>query len=289
MSVVVVCHEQGPLLDGVLASIAGATRQLHEVVVVDDASQGRQTVAKLLRLAPQARHQRVVVDGLGRNSGNCGAPRNLGLRLATGSFIKFLDADDFLTPSSLDLQLSYLAGPKAQVGGTACIGGYRTVDATTGVLGPAVLPASLEDWSPSALYSRWEREISIPIHTAVFDRMLFANGGVRFPEEQASKEDYVFWVRAATILKKPLLLKRTVALYTVSPNSMSRRSAAMNALGWLQAVETLADEQPELRPLKQLNLDYFKDYYVHRLWAQYGPSLPWKIARELRSEGVEPT
>jgi glycosyltransferase involved in cell wall biosynthesis len=90
-----------------LESALGQTHRDCEIIVVDDGSQDE---SLLIARSFADRGVRVVSQA---NQG-AAAARNHGLRLATGDFIQFLDADDLLGPEKIARQLVILRdNPKA--------------------------------------------------------------------------------------------------------------------------------------------------------------------------------
>ncbi len=94
------------------------------------------------------------------NSGGPGAPRNVGLTLATGEFIQFLDADDWLDPRALELmvEMAEANGTDIVIGKYVGVGRkvpkrlfHRTVASTTVHDNPPDLYASL---APLKLFRR---------------------------------------------------------------------------------------------------------------------------------------
>ncbi|HEY5516655.1 MAG TPA: glycosyltransferase family A protein [Coriobacteriia bacterium] len=83
-------------IDSVFAQTLGIDRI--EIVAVDDGS-GDGTGAELDRLAAQCPTMHVVHQ---ENSGSPAQPRNVALGLATGRFVFFLDADDYLGAEAME-------------------------------------------------------------------------------------------------------------------------------------------------------------------------------------------
>ncbi|MFF1505986.1 CDP-glycerol glycerophosphotransferase family protein [Streptomyces sp. NPDC058326] len=94
VSVVVIAYNDAERLPTAVRSVLDQTLHGVEVVIVDDCSKD-DTYAVAQALA--AEHpDRVRAFQLERNSGGCGAPRNHGIRRATGTYVMFLDSDDVL-------------------------------------------------------------------------------------------------------------------------------------------------------------------------------------------------
>ncbi|PSQ96742.1 MAG: family 2 glycosyl transferase [Bacteroidetes bacterium SW_9_63_38] len=101
VSVIMPCYNNE---EGVSSAIESALNQTHEpmeVIVVDDGS----TDASLERI--QSYEERIRWN-TGPNRGACHA-RNKGLDMASGDFVKFLDADDWLYPGAIEHQVAQTA------------------------------------------------------------------------------------------------------------------------------------------------------------------------------------
>ena len=96
VSIVIPCHAGSPrqlaLLDETLRTVAAQTYSNHEAVVVDDGSP--MDVAAVAARYPATRVIRQ------RNAG-CALARNTGIGSTRGTFLVFLDADDYLLPEAL--------------------------------------------------------------------------------------------------------------------------------------------------------------------------------------------
>lgn len=105
LSVVVVCHNMGPLITETVESVWRSERLPDELLLVDDGSDDAETSVHLAALeraaVEQGRPLRVVRQ---RNLG-LAAARNAGLNAVTGEFISFLDGDDLIEPAFYRLAL----------------------------------------------------------------------------------------------------------------------------------------------------------------------------------------
>src|SRR3954471_2900032 len=96
VSVIVPVYNPGAHFDQCVESLLGQTLQA-ELIFVDDGSTDG-TAERLDALA--AEHANVVVRHI-PNSGWPGRPRNVGLEIARGEFVYFVDNDDRIGPEAL--------------------------------------------------------------------------------------------------------------------------------------------------------------------------------------------
>ncbi len=99
VTIVIIAYNEEKYVCDAIESALAQTYQPLEIILVDDGSKDK-TVA-----LAQNYHPRVKVVSQ-KNSGNCSFPRNLGLSLATGHYVSFLDADDILLPSKIEDQIN---------------------------------------------------------------------------------------------------------------------------------------------------------------------------------------
>ncbi|MER8235955.1 CDP-glycerol glycerophosphotransferase family protein [Streptomyces sp. NPDC094049] len=98
VSVVVIAYNDAERLPTAVRSVLEQTLHGVEVVIVDDRS--KDDTFEVARALAAAHPDRVRAFQLPRNSGGCGAPRNHGVRQATGTYVMFLDSDDELEPNA---------------------------------------------------------------------------------------------------------------------------------------------------------------------------------------------
>jgi glycosyltransferase involved in cell wall biosynthesis len=107
VSIVIPAHNALPELSRALESVAQQTypRQRIEAIVVDDGSSDgtRSTAEGFARRYPGL--FRVTV--LDRPSGSPARPRNVGIDQARGTYVFFLDADDWLGPRAVELMVEH--------------------------------------------------------------------------------------------------------------------------------------------------------------------------------------
>lgn len=104
VSVIVPVHNAAPYLEDMVSSVLAQTLDARawELLLIDDGS--TDASPDILRRYSDA-HENISSQTIPA-SGSASAPRNLGIDLARGEYIFFLDADDVLAPETLEALLS---------------------------------------------------------------------------------------------------------------------------------------------------------------------------------------
>jgi glycosyltransferase involved in cell wall biosynthesis len=213
VSFIVPCYNQGQFLDEALQSVLGQTCLDWECIIVNDGSTDHtEEVAK----------RWVDKDGrfvyLQKENGGLSSARNAGLDFAKGDYVQFLDSDDCIVNTKLELSLQQLNLTKRE-GTKVAISNFRMfVDKPSHTSAPyCVLEEKFFNFE-SLLY-QWEESFTIPIHCGLFESSLFKN--FRFPENLKAKEDWVMWVNLFHKDCKAVFIDEPLALYRRNPNSMT--------------------------------------------------------------------
>lgn len=105
VSVVIACPAPSPFLDEALRGLAAQTMPPHEIIVLPDADSGGADQGPKVRVRPTGRLRPAE-------------KRNLGIEMATGDIVAFLDDDAHPAPQWLAQAVKYFARPEvAAVGG----------------------------------------------------------------------------------------------------------------------------------------------------------------------------
>jgi glycosyltransferase involved in cell wall biosynthesis len=102
VSILIPAYNAAPWIADCLASALAQTWKPAEIIVIDDGSRDD-------TLALARSHESLGVRVVAQSNAGAAAARNHALRLASGDFIQFLDADDLLSPRKIELQLALLA------------------------------------------------------------------------------------------------------------------------------------------------------------------------------------
>lgn len=125
VSVIITCYNYGNYLQQAIDSIRCQTYQNIEIIVVDDGSADNTQA-----VAAQYRDIKVVyVHRVGLS-----AARNIGVQYSSGNFLVFLDADDYLYPNAVELNLYYFSYHPLSA---FVSGGHDKVDIKGSILSPA--------------------------------------------------------------------------------------------------------------------------------------------------------
>lgn len=192
------------VLDGV-RSVLDHTLASLEVVCVDDGSSD-DSLQILARLA--ATDDRVSVIGLGSNRG-VSAARNAGLEHASGTYVRFLDADDTIPPGALDLLLDAARSTSSDMAIGEVLGLDDRAEAgrasRPGAGGPVV--------TTNIHRSAWLQ--SVPGHHGgnLYRRQLLEDHGIRFETDLVLGEDQLFQATAIMKSATVAVIKDTVYHY----------------------------------------------------------------------------
>lgn len=181
VSIVVPVYNAGRYIDLCAPSLLHQTlgEDAYEIIYVDDGSTD-DSAQRLGRLAAEHPHVRVVHQ---ENSGWPGKPRNVGVRLARGEYVQFVDQDDELTPEALE----HLHRMAVRNGSDIVLGKViGTMQGPSNVFKCNVERFTVED---APLFE------SLTPHK-MFRRDFLLSEGITFPEGPVRLEDQLFMVRA---------------------------------------------------------------------------------------------
>jgi glycosyltransferase involved in cell wall biosynthesis len=213
VTVVIPSYNCGPLTVEAVESVLAQTVPASEILVVIDGSTDN-TFELLNQFGDRIRLITQPNQGVA-------AARNTGLRLATGEFVAFLDADDVWHPEKLERQLSFL-----------------NLNPEIGVLATLTYawPSSEHPNQPLTTvpglrcFSEEELLIRNPLTTSsvIIRRSLQQDLG-DFDIRQFGTEDYDLWLRAIRSAKIARLEMPLTGYRTATPGSLSKNAARMEA------------------------------------------------------------
>jgi glycosyltransferase involved in cell wall biosynthesis len=182
VSVVVPVYNPGRDIDDCIRSLLEQSLppDEYEAIFVDDGSTDS-TPARLDELA--AEHPHVRVEHI-PNSGWPGRPRNVGLDMARGDYVYFVDNDDWLGEEALERMYAMARADDADIVIGKVVGHGKSV------------PRNLFRENRSGVDLEWESLLWLLTPHKLWRRAFLDAHGLRFPEGRRRLEDHVFVMRA---------------------------------------------------------------------------------------------
>lgn len=260
VSVVIPLFNKGPHIERAISSVLKQTRNVHEIIVVDDGSSdaGPEIVAKKF-----SEVVKFITRGVPGPGGY--AARNVGIQEATGEWIAFLDADDEWEDNHISLSMGSIElhqSSESQLVGT--FSGYRLVSHSSSRLDPATSQATkpgLYDFSE--LLSLWIKLGWCPIWTSasLFKREKLLEAGL-FPEHRCRRGgDKDLWLRMASLGKMAFVQGVSATYYKDSVNMVTKSTRINTRHCICDTIVQMIESHPEYSKLlkKLYNTEVF-DY-----------------------------
>lgn len=177
VSIVIPSYNDAPRLEQALASVQAQSFTDWEAIIVDDGSQDQRAIIAAVTGFDDAR-MRLYLSTYNRGPAR---GRNIGVRLARGRYIAFLDGDDLWEQDKLAMQLAF-----TQVGSYAltCTS-YRNLDEETGA-------TSVRRPSARITYDDLLGHNCIGCSTVMLDRSVL--GRSYFPDIRM-RQDFAHWLQ----------------------------------------------------------------------------------------------
>lgn len=211
ISIIVPCYNQGQFLNEALQSIFDQTYPNWECIIVNDGSTDNTEEIVNEWVAKDSRFNYYKKA----NSG-VSATRNFGLEKVKGQFIQFLDADDILDKSKLEISLNELHSSNDN-NIKVVISNFRMLSLNSQITTDPYCRLNEELFNLDNLLYKWQDTFSIPIHCGFFDASLFET--VRFPTDVTAQEDWIVWVKIFKTGCKATFIDEPLAFYRINPNS----------------------------------------------------------------------
>jgi glycosyltransferase involved in cell wall biosynthesis len=233
VSVVIPTYNCADYLGDAVESVFRQTYSRVECIVIDDGStdQTSHILTKLSTRFPSLKTAK-------KRNGGLSSARNLGLRLCSGDFVSFLDADDVLLPDKIERQVGFL-DIHPDVG--LVYSDYLIVSENLQPLAAFVaeLPRELDPLD-AFCYRNWFNSLVTLIRRSLIDKV------GDFDEDLVVAEDWDYWIRCAKIA--PICyLDGTVALYRQHHSQLHRDHLRMRQACVQVATKSFHENRSRLR------------------------------------------
>jgi glycosyltransferase involved in cell wall biosynthesis len=256
VSVIVPVYNPGSNIDRCLSSLLGQSLPPpeRELIFVDDGSTDS-TPARLDELARD--HPDVRVEHI-PNSGWPGRPRNIGLELASGEFVYFVDNDDWLPRRALERLYDAAIRWESDIVVGKVVGHGRLV--SRALFARDRREASLE----------WRPLLGLLTPHKLFRKRLLDEHGIRFPEGRRRLEDHLFVMHAYFHAKRISVLAGYPCYHWMrSPEDVNASWRQFDPAGYFDNVREvldLVDEHTEPGPLRdQMRAAWYRGKMLERM------------------------
>lgn len=210
VSVIIPAYNVAPFIRETLDSVLAQSFKDYEVIVIND---GSPDTVELERALEPYFGERVVY--LKQENLGAAAARNAGLRRARGTYIAFLDADDYWMENYLDEQLAFIRRS----------GSYDLVYADALLVGDSELSGrTFMEIAPSNGDVTFEKlvrdECNVITSGVVARRQALLDVGL-FDEELRRAHDYDLWLRLAKAGARLGYQRRVLLRYRIHSGSLS--------------------------------------------------------------------
>ena len=229
VSVIIPMYNTEKYIGECLDSILAQTFQNFEVIVVDDCS--TDSSYSIVESYAEKFGRRLKLAKLKKNSGGAPAPRNRGIKIASGEYFYFMDADDALMPDGLEVMYTavkkydadivhcekFYSAPGETVSTDKKLLTMKTRNKIDPLETPIVDTNSLKDRITKMLQNRfWWAPWSHLVR-----RSLILENDIEFPKLNVA-DDLVFSILVYCLAEKVVILPDTVYVWRTLKDSNSR-------------------------------------------------------------------
>ena len=211
VSVIVPCYNQGKYLNESLASVFNQTYSDWECIIVDDGSTDNSNVVAKNWVDKDKRFKYFYKDNTGVSSA-----RNYGIRKATGDYLQFLDSDDLLDKTKIEISLNLLDLPEND-NVKIVVSNFKTISEDSKIVSPPFCELNESLLTLNGFLFQWNVTFSLQIQCGFFDAKLFTN--INFPENLSAQEDWVVWVQLLKTNENVVFIDKPLAYYRNNPSS----------------------------------------------------------------------
>ena len=249
VSVIITCYNHGKFLAQAIESVLQQQYNPVEVIVVDDGSTDntKQVAAKF----PQVKYIYQSNQGLS-------AARNTGVKVSSGEYLLFLDADDWLLPGALETNTKII---QENVSAAFVSGGHTQYLAAYNKMDPQTNPVEKEHYLRLLEKNYIAMHATVLYRTKVFEEFCFDTS-------LNACEDYDLYLSIAR--KYPIYHHQNkIAVYRIYGESMSGNGYRMLTAA-LRVMEKhkkfcVTDEE---KAAWQRGVNFWTEYYGRELYSQ---------------------
>lgn len=220
-SIIIPCYNKASYIEQTVESVIAQNCQDWECIIIDDGSTDN-SVEIIKKMAAMDRRIQTVFK---INSGVADT-RNIGLLKASGKYILFLDADDYIAKEKLEITLKeFEANSEIKV----VYSNYSFVFASDPhkKRKKSTFRTQIKGNPYLDMLAHWDETLIVPIHSPVYDRQLLLENNIAFDKTLKNKEDWDFLLQVAAVTDQFSFVNADLVTYYVVGQS---RSSINNSL-----------------------------------------------------------
>ncbi len=265
ISIIMPVFNVGPYLDASIISVLSQTYRNLELIIVDDAStdNGKNIIEMYARLDP-----RIKAVHLDHNTlGGAGIPSNVGLKLAKGTYIGFVDSDDWVTADAFCTLVALAECHNADL----VIGDFCTFDEETQHSTAAYDRKSWGALPRNAVISAADHPVLLRLSPVpwrkLYRRAFLEAHGIRYPEGDYFYEDNPLHWHALTKAARVVMTDCVVAHHRMSREGQTMSSSTYKLAAMCRHLNRIGNYLEKIDVAhKQRLIDEFFDYCYRSTW-----------------------
>lgn len=218
-SIIIPVYNVELYLSDCLDSILNQNFDNYEVIIVNDGSTDR---SYDIILAYQNRFNNLVV--LDQKNKGVSAARNLGLSVATGDYIWFVDSDDKIAEGALSLLSAKITDNQCDI---LSFSSQHLIDATKEIRQNTIFDDSVYE---SCINFLRDNKLEIAPWIYVIKRQVLTSNQILFREDVKLHEDEFYVLDIFAFANKIITIKAGLYIYRIRPNSLMRSNRICDKL-----------------------------------------------------------
>lgn len=211
VSVIITAYNQDAFISQAIQSVYDQTYFNWECIIIDDGS-----TDNTAKICNDFCLQDQRIKYFHQENKGVSSARNYGYSLSKGSFIHFLDGDDFVQSNKLEIQIDYL-NQNTAVGICYTDHSYYFEKNKSYA---HFFSKPLNGNPLNELLFEYDNGVSIPIHTAIFRKNIWGLGELPFSLQYPYRyEDWVFWINIALKKIEFSFINENCAVYRIHPSN----------------------------------------------------------------------
>lgn len=231
ITVIVPCYNQAKFLEEALKSVSEQSYSNWECIIVDDGSTDNTEEVALKWSKSDQRYKFIK-----KENGGLGSARNAGMKIASGKYIQFLDADDVIDKRKFSLQIDQIKGASDYIISYTDYFTSTEFDLSEPFPSRYLSPRFTSQNYLVELITKWEAKLSIPCHCFLFASKIFKDNNISFDERLPNHEDWECWMNVFATSPEVFYIDKKLATYRIRSNAMCYDRNLMKE-GFLMAIK----------------------------------------------------